>query len=335
MPSYGSDREILQTALDWLQQGHHPALVTVARTWGSSPRPAGSLMLMREDGIHAGSVSGGCVEEDLVSRYCNGELAAQLPTLIDYGVDRQQATRFGLPCGGRLELVVEQLELAAHVQLLLDKISRQELFTRRLCLNTGEVSLHGAAADDDFMYAPNDSIRKVLGPRWQMLLIGAGHLTHYVAQLALMLDYRVVVCDPRAEYREAWLESDIGRATEFITDMPDDAVRRYGLHPRSVIITLAHDPKLDDLALLDALGSKAFYVGAIGSKQNQMLRRARLQQMGITPAELERLHAPVGLPIGSHTPPEIALSILAEITALRNQGRIQQTQVQDEMQWQF
>jgi len=335
MTSYGSDRELLQTALSWLHAGHRLALVTVAKTWGSSPRPAGSLMLMREDGVHAGSVSGGCVEEDLVSRYCNGELAAQLPTLVDYGVDRQQAIRFGLPCGGRLELVVEQLELLAHIQLLLDKIGRQELFTRRLCLNTGEVSLHGASADDDFSYAPADSIRKVFGPRWQMLLIGAGHLTHYVAQLALMLDYRVIVCDPREEYRDVWLESEIGRATEFITEMPDDAVRRYGLHPRSVIITLAHDPKLDDLALLDALGSKAFYVGAIGSRQNQLRRRERLQQMGITPQELERLHAPVGLPIGSHTPPEIAVSILAEITALRNQSRTQRSVAHDDVQWQF
>jgi xanthine dehydrogenase accessory factor len=334
MPNYGSDREILQTAITWLQQDHHLALVTVAKTWGSSPRPAGSLMLMREDGVHTGSVSGGCVEEDLVTRYHQGELSDQYPTLIDYGINRQQATHLGLPCGGRLELVVEQLDNPAQLQLLLEKISNNTLITRRLCLNTGEVSLHPANAADDFSYSP-DAIRKVFGPRWQMLLIGAGHLSHYVAQIALMLDYQVIVCDPRPEYREAWLESEIGTATQFVTDMPDDAVQCYARHPRSVVITLTHDPKLDDMALLDALSANAFYVGAIGSRQNNAKRRQRLKELGLTPQELERLHAPVGLPIGSHTPPEIAVSILAEITAMRNEHYLQEQIAQNEMQWQF
>lgn len=318
MPSYGTDREALETALTWLQAGHTLALVTVARTWGSSPRPAGSLMLMRDDGVHTGSVSGGCVEEDLVARYSQQQLTRQFPTLIDYGVDRQEATRLGLPCGGRLELVVEQLDNPAQVQLLLNKIQKNELITRRLCLSTGEVSLHPASAADEFSYS-RDAINKVFGPRWQMLLIGAGHLSHYVAQLGLMLDYQVIVCDPRPEYQEVWQASEIGRTTEFITIMPDEAVQHYARHPRSVVIALTHDPKLDDMALLDALSSNAFYVGAIGSKQNTAQRRYRLSELGLTPHELQRLHAPVGLPIGSHTPPEIAVSILAEITALRNQ----------------
>lgn len=334
MPSYGSDRELLQTALEWLQQGHRLALVTVARTWGSSPRPPGSLMLMREDGRHTGSVSGGCVEEDLVARYCAQQLTEQFPSVIDYGVDRQLASRFGLPCGGRLELVVEQLDNPAQLQLLLDKIGRQELVTRRLCLRTGEVSLHPAEPADEFRYS-EAALNKVFGPRWQMLLIGAGHLSHYVAQIALMLDYQVIVCDPREEYRDTWLASEIGRATQFVSTMPDEAVQQYARHPRSVVITLTHDPKLDDMALLDSLCSSAFYVGAIGSRQNNAQRRERLKQLGLTPQELERLHAPVGLAIGSHTPPEIAVSILAEITALRNQALHAQENRLDTAQWQF
>ena len=328
MPSYGSDRELLETAIAWLQQGHTLAMVTVAKTWGSSPRPAGSLMLMRDDGVHAGSVSGGCVEEDLLARYRQRQLAEHFPTLINYGVNRQQATRLGLPCGGRLELVVEQLDNATQLQLLLDKIQHNELITRRLCLTTGEVSLHAANAADNFSYSP-DAISKVFGPRWQMLLIGAGHLSQYVAQLALMLDYHVIVCDPRPEYRETWLTSAMGHATQFITEMPDDAVQHFARHPRSVVIALTHDPKLDDLALLDALSSSAFYVGAIGSQQNNAQRRQRLSELGLTPTELLRLHAPVGLPISSHTPPEIAISILAEITALRNQATEPQSLNQD------
>ena len=274
-------------------------------------------MLMREDGVHTGSVSGGCVEEDLVARYTRCELTDTFPTLVDYGVDRQQAARFGLPCGGRLELVVEQLDNPAQLQLLLDKIGKNELVTRRLCLTTGEVSLHPANAADDFSYKPG-ALSKVFGPRWQMLLIGAGHLSQYLAQMALLLDYQIIVCDPRTEYRDAWLGSEIGKATQFVSDMPDDAVRAYACHPRSIVIALTHDPKLDDLALLDALSANTYYVGAIGSQQNNRLRRERLAQLGLTAAELARLHAPVGLSIGSHTPPEIAVSILAEITALRN-----------------
>lgn len=321
MPHFGTDREILGTAIDWLGQGYRVALVTVVRTWGSSPRPIGSLMLMRDDGVHAGSVSGGCVEEDLVARYRDQQLASSYPTLIDYGIDRQEATRFGLPCGGRLELMVEELENQSQIQALLDKILNKELILRQVCLNTGEVSLHPANASDDFEYT-NDIVKKVFGPQWQMLLIGAGHLSQYVASMALMLDYHVIVCDPREEYEQGWTLSNSEPGIEFVRMMPDDAVQAFATHQRSVVITLAHDPKLDDMALMDALSSKAFYVGAIGSQKNNEKRRERLKELGISPQQLQRLHAPVGLPIGSHTPPEIAISILAEITAKRHAAAV-------------
>ena len=321
MPHFGTDREILGTAIDWLGQGYRVALVTVVRTWGSSPRPIGSLMLMRDDGVHAGSVSGGCVEEDLVARYRDQQLASCYPTLVDYGIDRQEATRFGLPCGGRLELLVEELDNQSQIQALLDKIQDRELILRQVCLNTGEVSLHPANASDDFEYT-NDIVKKVFGPQWQMLLIGAGHLSQYVASMALMLDYHVIVCDPREEYEQGWTLSNSEPGIEFVRMMPDDAVQAFATHPRSVVITLAHDPKLDDMALMDALSSKAFYVGAIGSRKNNEKRRERLKELGISPQQLQRLHAPVGLPIGSHTPPEIAISILAEITAKRHAAAI-------------
>lgn len=317
MPQFGTDREILATAIDWLEQGHRLALVTVVRTWGSSPRPIGSLMLMREDGVHTGSVSGGCVEDDLVTRYRDQQLSDCYPTLVDYGIDRQEATRFGLPCGGRLELLVEELDNQAQLKLLQQHIYNKELILRQVCLNTGEVSLHSAAPSEDFSYG-NGYVKKVFGPRWQMLLIGAGHLSQYLAPMALMLDYHVIVCDPRDEYQRGWTLSD-NSDIEFVRMMPDDAVQAYATHPRSVVITLAHDPKLDDMALMDALNSQAFYVGAIGSQKNNDQRRERLKQLGITTHELQQLHAPVGLPIGSHTPPEIAVSILAEITAMRHQ----------------
>jgi xanthine dehydrogenase accessory factor len=315
MPIFGTDREILETAVNWIGQGFYPALVTVVRTWGSSPRPVGSLMLMREDGIHTGSVSGGCVEEDLVSRYRSHQLSDCFPTMIDYGINREEASRLGLPCGGRLELLIEQLQSVTTLQVLLDKLQSHHLVARRVCLSSGEVSLHPATATAEFSYT-QDAIKKVFGPRWQLLLIGAGHLSQYVAQIALMLDYRVIVCDPRDAYGEAWSVE----GAELVRVMPDEAVRSYASHPRSGVVALTHDPKLDDMALLDALGSEAFYVGALGSKRNSELRRERLAALGLTEKQLQTLHAPVGLAIGSRTPAEIAVSIMAEVTSRRHQA---------------
>jgi xanthine dehydrogenase accessory factor len=309
----GTDRSILQHALDWLIDGHRVVLITVVKTWGSSPRPKGSLMVIRDDGRHDGSVSGGCVEEDLFTRYRSGELADRYPTLVDYGIDRQEATRFGLPCGGRLELLIEQLDSAAPLAALLKSTTAGDLIKRRVCLNTGEVSLHPAIAADDFEYT-EDYVQKIFGPSWQVLLIGAGHLSRYVAQIALMLDYRITVCDPREEYQQG---IDI-EGVEYTRAMPDDAVKELTNHPRGIVIALTHDPKLDDMALMEALESNAFYVGALGSQRSSEKRRERLLELGIAPQNLSRLHAPVGLPIGSHTPPEIALSIMAEITAARH-----------------
>lgn len=313
MQYYGSDHEVLQAAYDWLQEGHELALVTVLKTWGSSPRPAGSLMVMRRDGVLTGSVSGGCVEEDLVQRYVDRQLSDSYLTCIDYGVDREDATRFGLPCGGRLELMVEQLNDIEQLHQLLDAMQQQQIMARHVELQTGKVSLEDARAEQDFVYT-NIYVRKIFGPQWNMLLIGAGHLSQYVSQMALMLGYRVIVCDPREEYAQAWQVE----GTELTTMMPDDAVQKYCQQARSIVLALTHDPKLDDMALLDALQSPAFYIGAIGSRRNCELRRQRLKDLGVSTAQLQGLHAPVGLAIGSHTPAEIAVSILAEITQQRN-----------------
>ncbi|RRQ22802.1 XdhC family protein [Thiohalobacter thiocyanaticus] len=306
------DYGILTSARDWLAAGREPALVTVLKTWGSSPRPPGSLLVMCRDAGHAGSVSGGCVEADLLERYRSGELG-ELPTRVDYGVNREEATRFGLPCGGRLELLVEALTDAAQLDELLAAMDAHRLLAREVDPASGRVRLRPAGPEPTFACGES-GVTRVFGPAWRMLLIGAGHLSQYVSRLALMLDFDVIVCDPREEYARDWQVP----GTRLVTLMPDDAVAAYTGHPRSIVLALTHDPKLDDLALLDALVSDAFYVGAIGSRRNCELRRRRLRDMGLPESQLQRLYAPVGLPIGSHTPPEIAVSILAEITALRN-----------------
>ncbi len=313
MNNYGTDYDVLLKARQWLGDGHAVLLVTVLKTWGSSPRPVGSVMIMSNKGIIHGSVSGGCVEEDLLQRYLDQQLSDTFPTQVDYGVDRAEASRFGLPCGGRLELLIEQLNDAVALQQLLDAIQQQHLITRQVDLKTGKVSLQVASTQQPFEYN-NLTVRKVFGVQWTLLLIGAGHLSYYVSQMALMLDYRVIVCDPRQEYSQNWKVE----GTELTTLMPDEAVQHYAQAARSVVVALTHDPKLDDMALLDALTSTAFYVGAIGSQRNCEARRDRLRQMSLTSDQIKRLHAPTGLPIGSHTPAEIAVSILAEITQQRN-----------------
>ena len=314
---YSTDREVLEMAVRWLDEGRRTALVTVAKTWGSSPRPVGALMLMESDGAFVGSVSGGCVEADLVRHYRTGELGEQFPTLVGYGVDSETASRLGLPCGGRLELLVEQLDSAAPLRQLLDKLGAGQLVARRVCLGTGEASLHAVTAATDTFFCQDDTLTKVFGPRWLLLLIGDGQLSRYVTQIALLLGYRVIICDPR----DVAVAETLPDGVERVSMMPDEAVQAYVKQARSVVVALTHDPKLDDMALVDALDSPAFYVGALGSRLNSERRRARLQTLGLTAAQLQRLHAPVGLPIGSHAAPEIALSIMAEVTALRNRTR--------------
>lgn len=310
---FGADAEILVAASRWLQEGHRVALATVLRTWGSSPRPPGSLLAMSDGGGMVGSVSGGCVEAELIGRYRAGELGGPFPTQVDFGVDRVEAGRLGLPCGGRLELLVEELTAAAPVDALLRQLAAGTVVARRVCLATGEVSLHPAGSAPEFGVS-EAAVVKVFGPAWHLLLVGDGQLARLLATMARLLDYRVTICDPREEFADPFPLAGV----VYTRQMPDDAVRAYADQPRSAVVTLAHDPKQDDLALTAALDSRAFYVGALGSTRTAGARRQRLASLGLDAARLARLHGPAGLDIRSKRPAEIALSILAEITAVRN-----------------
>jgi xanthine dehydrogenase accessory factor len=307
------DVEVIRTALDWLDRGHRVVLGTVVRTWGSAPRPPGSLMIIRDDGQVAGSLSGGCIEDDLIGRVARGELASRLPQLTTYGATADEAQRFGLPCGGTVQIVLEPLTLASQLRELLVAIESHRRVTRRLEMATGVVTL----ADDpngDAVRFDGSVLTTVHGPRLRLLIIGGGQLSRYLASMAVMLDYRVTVCDPREEYHEGWA------AIEGVTlsrAMPDDLVLAMNLDAHSAVVALTHDPKLDDLALMEALRTPAFYVGALGSRRNNDVRRERLLQFDVTREEVSRLHGPVGLNLGALTPPEIAMSIVAEMTAVR------------------
>lgn len=308
------DMQVLSAVQRWTAEGRKVALVTVARTWGSSPRPPGAWLALCDDGMVQGSVSGGCIEDDLIARMRDGRIAGTQPFELSYGVTKDEAMRFGLPCGGTLQLVVEPAPDVVALAAFAERIGTGQLELRSVDTQSGAVSYASGSRGDTVQWQ-DGKLTTVHGPRRRLLIIGAGQISFYLAQMALPLDYQVIVCDPRVEYSSEWQVP----GTALRTDMPDDAVLALNLDPNSAVVALTHDPKLDDMALLEALKSPAFYVGALGSKINNDKRRARLQQyFDITTEEADRLHGPVGLPIGSRTPPEIAVAILAEMTAVKN-----------------
>ncbi len=305
------DLDVLERALEWRRAGQRVWLLTVAQTFGASPRPPGSLAAMREDGILVGSVSGGCIEDDLVAH--RADFAGSAPHFVRYGVTADEARRFGLPCGGELEVIIEPEVAAESIEDLLARISEGRIVARHVDLATGAWSFDRADPNDECERTAT-RFTSVHGPRWRMLVIGASEISHYLAEVASTVDYQVFVCDPREEYRTAWRAKN----TKWIAGMPDDAVIAFKPDGHSVILTVSHDPKLDDMALLEALKSEAFYVGAVGSSRTSAERRKRLADFDLTAQQIARLRGPVGLSIGSRTPPEIALAILADLVASRN-----------------
>ena len=311
------DVMVLRQLRDWRQAGRRALLATVVRTWGSSPRPVGSIMALAEDGAVVGSVSGGCIEDDLIARHSRvGQQAMPTgaPARVKYGITADEAHRFGLPCGGTLELVLEFDPDAHALAELVQRLEGGQLTQRIVRLADGAVTLEAAHAPAELVI---DDARLVnpFGPEYRMLLIGAGQLAEYLATMASFSGFAVTLCDPREEYRGAWSLPNV----RLSTDMPDDAVAAFRPDRRSCVVALTHDPKLDDLALLAALETDAFYVGAIGSRRNAQARRERMiEHFDQTPESLVRLRGPIGLYIGSKTPPEIAVSVMAEILAVKN-----------------
>ncbi|ANB71012.1 XdhC family protein [Paraburkholderia phytofirmans] len=307
------DLEVLKSSARWLGEGHRALLVTVVKTWGSSPRPEGAMLAVRDDGLVVGSVSGGCIEDDLIDRVRQRGIEQTRPEAVKYGITAEEAHRFGLPCGGTIQLVLEPLTPQSGIAELCHAVEDGRLVAREVDMVTGAVRLDAAQATDG-VHFDGERLLTIHGPRYRMLVIGAGQLSRYLCNIAVGLDYQVTVCDPREEYTEEWSIP----GTKIVRTMPDDTVIEMKLDERCAVIALTHDPKLDDLALMEALKTPAFYVGALGSRRNNQARRERLKEFDLNDVELARLHGPVGIYIGSRTPPEIAVSILAEVTAAKN-----------------
>lgn len=312
------DYAVLSAALDAVRNGQDSWLATVVAVHGSSPRPPGSLALFLPPTSQVGSLSGGCVEEELLASIVGGEFAEDVPRVLQYGVSAEENARLGLPCGGHLTVFLQflradrDLPWLESVRNALDSRQVTQRFVDRVRGDTN-VMRGGRYSELEFSEV---QLAQCFGPRQRMLLIGAGQLAASVAELALGLDYDVLVCDPRQDARSGWR----GPALPLLSDMPDDAVRAHADDPESVVITLTHDPRIDDMALMEALESKAWYVGALGSLRTTLQRKERLSALGVPAHCIDRLHAPVGLDIGSKTPPEIAVSIIAELIRLRRRG---------------
>ena len=313
-----TDQTILSCLLASLNQGEKPWLVTVVATIGSSPRPVGSLVAFRADGSQVGSVSGGCVEEDLIARLLAGEFNGPNVYLTDYGVSAEDNEKWGLPCGGRLELAIQQLDKKDldWVKDAHHAMSKRQTLRRSVSLHNGETQVSPAE-----QFAPLekncDTLTHCFGPRHRLLLVGAGQLAANLSTLALAMDYEVLLADSREWALDQWQ----GPEVEKILGLPDDVVREHAADEHCAVITLSHDPRVDDMALMEALDSACWYVGALGSVRTTKKRLQRLSQLGLSNDVLARLHAPVGLSIGSKTTMEIAVSIMAQLTQLRRESQ--------------
>jgi xanthine dehydrogenase accessory factor len=308
------DQQVLDQLASWLEAGKRCWLCTITETFGSSPRPVGSLLACNEDGLHCGSLSGGCVEDNLRESLFKGELASGRPAHMRYGVAVEDVLRLGLPCGGSMQVLIEPIApaQAAFYRELSDQVARRQLVQRRVDLETGAATMHPIARFQP-LELRNGNLLHTYGPSFQLLLIGAVQVAWYLADMAQTLDYDVEICDPRKEL----VDNSPPVKAKLTIAMPDDWLRGKILDQHTAVIALCHDPRIDDMALMEALGHDAFYIGAMGSERTSSKRRERLLSLDMTAEQIDRLHAPVGLPLGSKTPPEIAIAILAELTQLR------------------
>jgi xanthine dehydrogenase accessory factor len=281
------------------------------------------MMACTLDGELVGSISGGCIEEDFLEQLRDGSLKAQFdeeggkPFKVKYGMTEAEQARLRLPCGGQLHVLLEYIEPneANHTVFtrLRSDLENHTLVSRIVDLETGAISARDESSDEAVIIEEG-VMSHSLSPMYRLLLLGAGDVAKYVAEMALALEYDVTLCDPRPRYLDNWHVAGV----ETSSRLPDDIVRERFSNPYSGIIALAHDPRVDDMALMEALKTDAFYVGAMGSERTSAARRERLPELGLSKDEIDILHAPIGFQIDSKTPAEIAIAIMAEVTAVRH-----------------
>jgi xanthine dehydrogenase accessory factor len=294
---------LLARAAQWREQGHALSLATVVRTWGSAPRRVGSLLLVRDDGLFEGSVSGGCVEGAVIAA-AQDRITRGGGELLTYGVTSETAWEVGLACGGEIAILVQAVDDSGFPPALLDRLAAARAAGRPLTLaadfHTGQTT---EGETGDFVHR--------FDPPLRLILVGAVHISQVLAPMAAGLGHQVLIVDPRGVFAAG------PRFAGFAVDArwPDEALAEWTPDAATAVVTLTHDPKLDDVALAAALRSPAYYIAALGSRKTHAARLERLGRQGFGEADLARIHGPAGLDIGAANPAEIALSVAAQMTA--------------------
>lgn len=314
----GSNWFVLQQLNLWLAQGIQPWLATVIETYGSSPRPEGSMMIYHPDKGIIGSLSGGCIEQELISQLATSELNAfQRPTIIRYGDSPEQQARLALPCGGHLDILLEKISLKdqVHFQSLEDALTSRQWISRHINLTESNerISVVHEVCQHDIQRQEKKIIH-ALKPHDKLLLVGAGEVARCLAEICKNLEFEITLCDFRDEFLQGWQVNGV----QVIKALPDDLISEAFHDNHCAIVALAHDPRVDDMAMMQALKTDAFYVGAMGSLVTSNKRRERLLELELNAKQIAKLHAPIGLDIHSKTPYEIAVSIAAHLISARS-----------------
>ena len=323
------DDRLLADAARWQHDGYGLAIAVVIRTWGSSPRQPGSLMLIRDDGLLAGSVSGGCVEGAVKEAASQSLLDGQSQRL-DFGVTDETAWQIGLSCGGEVSVWICPYQAMEHglLDVVSTRLSQHEAVQLSCDLTTGG-GLSLVSVNDHDQHQANaihpegSSFHLSLMPMPRLYLIGAVHISQHLAPMAIAAGYQVTIIDPRQDFASPKRFPDV----EVIASWPDEVLNQplYPLHENSALVTLTHDPKIDDAALILALGAPVFYLAALGSRLTHSKRCERLRQAGYDDAAISRVEGPAGLDIHASTTAEIAVSILASIIKTRRGGKTERS----------
>jgi xanthine dehydrogenase accessory factor len=311
----GSNWFVIQQLNQWLAQGIQPWLATVVETYGSSPRPEGSLMIYHPAKGIIGSLSGGCIEQELIAQLANKNSDGYAnPIIIRYGDSPEQRSRLALPCGGHLDILLEKIKQQdlQHFKTLENALRSRQWISRHIDLRQHNIQTVNEISEHDILRKPNKIVH-ALKPHDKLLLIGAGEVSRCLAEICKNLEFEVTLCDFRDEFLQGWQVEGV----QVIKTMPDDLITEAFHDHHCAIVALAHDPRVDDMAMMQALTTEAFYVGAMGSLKTSNQRRERLAELELNEQQIQKLHAPIGLDIHSRTPYEIAVSIAAHLVSAR------------------
>lgn len=321
------DLNVLRAARAWLERDGRVAMATVIDTWGSAPVPVGGQMAVAADGRFQGSVSGGCIEGEVITE-AEDILEGGKPKTLTFGVADETAWRVGLPCGGKVQVFVERLQAGAGGKELLDRAlaagesrrgivvrtvladGRKQVFEREDDNLPDDVVERFRTAKSQLREAPEGAVfLHALVPPARIIIIGATHIGQVLTEVARLAGYEVVVVDPRTAFASPERFGDV----RLLADWPQDALPKLGLDAYTAVVALAHVGHIDDEALKLAVRSESLYIGALGSARNHAKRVERLQAAGLTDAEIGRIKAPIGLDIGAQSPAEVAIAVMAEI----------------------